>query len=121
MTETPESEYTLESQATVTWILNSLLNLEDDDLKFSGLSMSLQKADALDLQVSSNTDLFYEIECKEFVSGDLTIEEAKVEFPANLDFGSGECDQLATVTTTTSFEWYGQTFEKEISFDIPLP
>ncbi len=118
---TPSETFALDASATTVWLLNTLNDLTDDDLEIPAFTMNLVKEGEVDLDLTLRETLYYESDCYEFVSGILRIDGAGYEFPSDIDFGDGNCDQLAIVTTTVSFEWYGFTFEEEISFDIDLP
>jgi hypothetical protein len=118
---TPNKTVSLDGDLTITWEMNTLIDYTDDLIKLSSLNLIGTNSDNKSFTVVLEDDLIYSAECKEIVTGSVTATTAEIAFPATIDFGSGDCDGKATVTTTIKLVIGNQTIEQDYTYEIILP
>lgn len=118
----PSGTISFSSAMTVDWTLNNTISdYTDDEFTISNCSISGTNKDSTIFTATVTQNLLLKASCQEIVSGAILLNTASISYPATIDFGTGICDGVATVTTTIKKQIGLQTIEQSYSYTIDLP
>jgi hypothetical protein len=121
---TPSGTINYNSSKTIKYYFNTIGNYTDNEFEvYAGTTTSVV---ALDGKTYS-TEVLENIYIKpcssiyQIVDGVYKITSSELTFPVEINFGDGECDNVATVSTVISITYGNHTYEQDYSYNIVLP
>jgi len=117
----PSGDFSLDGDLDFSWEMETLSDYTDD--KFEIESGTLTGTNLKDKTFTATIleTLYYPIGCGNITQGKLKIETSETTYPATIDFGTGTCDNNATITTTIEKVIGNQTIYQEFTYNITLP
>lgn len=121
---TPSGTISYTGSKTIKYYFNTLTDYLDNEFEISaGSSTNVTALDG-NTYATEVLEKIYIQPCSsiyQVVDGVYEITSTELAAPVQINFGDGECDNLATVSTTISVTYGNQTIEKEYSYPITLP
>ena len=121
---TPSGTINYTGSKSIKYYFNTLTDYTDNEFEIAaGSSTNVTALDG-NTYATEVLEKIYIQPCTgvyQVVDGLYEITSTELLAPVQINFGDGECDNLATVSTTISITYGNQTFEQDYSYPITLP
>lgn len=117
----PSGDFSFNGSLDVDWDLKTLTDYTDDEFEFETGTFTGTNLNDKTYEATILEPLYYDVSCGNMVQGKLEIKNSDLTYPATINFGSGECDNVATISTTIELVIGNQTIYQDFTYEITLP